>query len=493
MEASVSSADNIWDTFWGIAAAVSGLGLPGAIVLLLICYFVVFLRWICRDMSLAEAWRATKPGRRLWLKVISGTGLALFVLVLPLCSLYLFNYGLLVASAVCVGSIFSKSLRESSRLSHWHFWMIAAVLASLFDFLIWSYCASGARAAGLESFFPFVELLMAGFGYFLYMWVPELARDHPKAVALRLGFCVVALVMIEHSTTQMSYFLSFRSGDPARAEKILAESPYFPVSAAMREMVTRLPPAPSPAPVEQRVARSRVDFEETLARVLAFFFGLASFNAIVAVSSRNFGVRSAKRIPSLVSPAPGMGGVPEIPEPVRRSVFYPNRRYRRGHQALLLSLALAGSLIVSFLTVYSSARWGLGRFALSFLAYFGMLLPPILLGCKNGYRLAAYRARSSLRGLHILMHTPSYRPVEVTVRAPTLLQRVQHRITGAWIRHAVGKDGKLYSVMFGHCPSGEFPAQLYQLRSGTLNESFTGRQAFVAIPRYEPVANKDSA
>jgi len=48
--------------------------LPGAVLLLLVCYFVVFLRWACRDSSFAEALRATQPGRRLWFKIIVGTG-----------------------------------------------------------------------------------------------------------------------------------------------------------------------------------------------------------------------------------------------------------------------------------------------------------------------------------------------------------------------------------------------------------------------------------
>ncbi len=480
----MSTTENIWDTFWGIAAAISGLGLPGAIVLLLVCYFVVFLRWICRDSSLAEALRATKPGRRLWVKVISGTGLALFVLVLPLCSLDLIGYGLLVASVVCVVSIFSKSLREATRLSHWAFWLIAAVLTSGFDFLIWSYCISGAGAAGLESFFPFVELMLVGLGYFLYQRVPELARDHPKAVALRLVFCVITLVMVDHATAQVTYFLSVRTRDLPRAEKILSDNPYFPVSQAVHEILLRSPPSPLPKE-EQKMLRARVEFEEDLARVIAFFAGLAGFNAIAAITSRQFGLRNAKSIPLPVSNAPLINSVPEMPEPVRRSVFFPNRRYRSGHGGMLLALAFSANLFVSFITIYSTSNGSLFHFVLSFLAYSGMLIPPIVLGCKNGFRLAAYRARSSLHGVHILMHTPSYKPIDVTVRSPTLLQRLQHRITGAWIRHAVDKGGKLYSVMFGHCPSGEFPAHLYQLRSGPLNESLTGRQAYVAIPRYE--------
>lgn len=485
VETGISTAGNIWDTFWAIAAAVSGLGLPGAVVLLLVCYFVVFLRWICRDSSFAEALRATQQGRRLWLKVILGTGLALFVLVLPLCSLNLIAYGLLVASVVCVVSIFSSTLREATRLSHWNFWLTVAVLASIFDFLIWTYCQLGARAAGLESFFPFVELVLIGLGYFLYQWVPLLVRDHPKAVALRLGFCVIALVMIDHSVSQMSYFLSVRAQDTARAERVLEENPYFPVSSAMKEMLARSP-ARSISPEDEKMMRARVGFEEDLARVIAFFLGLAGFNAIIAITSRQFGLRNAKSIPSLVRLSSAGNIVLEMPEPVRRSVFYPNRRYRRGHQAMLLVLALSGSLFVSFITVFSTSKGNLWHFTLSFLAYFGMLLPAIVLGCRNGFRLAAYRARSSLRGLQVLMHTPTYVPIEVQVRKPTFLQRLQHRITGAWIRHAVDRDGKLYSVMFGHCPPGAFPAHLYQLRSGTLNESLTGRQAYVAIPRYDP-------
>ena len=58
----MGSASNIWDTFWTIAAAISGLGLPGAVLLLLVGYFVAFLRWICRDSSLTESMRSTKPG-----------------------------------------------------------------------------------------------------------------------------------------------------------------------------------------------------------------------------------------------------------------------------------------------------------------------------------------------------------------------------------------------------------------------------------------------
>lgn len=481
----MTTTENIWDTFWAIAAAISGLGLPGAVLLLLVCYFVVFLRWICRDSSFAEALRATKPGRRLWVKVISGTGLALFVLVLPLCSLDLFCYALLVAAVVCVVSIFSKSLREATRLSHWTFWLIAATLTSAFDFLIWAYCASGAGAAGLESFFPFMELLLAGFGYFLYLWVPEPVKDHPRAVALRLVFCVIALVMVDHATAQVSYFLSVRTRDLPRAEKILAENPYFTVSSAMQEMANRTPPPNPILTKEEKVMRSRVEFEEDLARVIAFFLGLAGLNAIVAITSRQFGLSNAKRIPTLVAGAPPMDSVPEMPEPVRRSVFYPNRRYRNGHRAMLLVLALTGSLFVSFITIYPTSNGNLGHFLLSFIAYSGMLIPPIILGCKNGFRLAAYRARSSLHGVHILMHAPGYRPIPVKVRRPTLLQRLQHRITGAWIRHAEDSEGKLYSVMFGYCPAGEFQAQLYQLRSGPLNESLTGRQAYVAIPRYD--------
>lgn len=485
----MGATENIWDTFWAIAAAVSGLGLPGAVLLLLICYLVVFLRWICRDSSFAEALRATKPGRRLWVKVILGTGLALFVLVLPLCSLDLVAYGLLVASVVCVVSIFSKSLRESTRLSQWNFWLAAALITATFDFLVWAYCASGASAAGLESFFPFMQLVLFGTGFFLYQRVPEPARDHPRKVALRLVFCIVALVTVDHASAQISYFLSYRVGNRDHAEKILGENPYFPVSVAMQEMLDKSPPKRID-PEEEAATKRRVSFEQDLARVIAFFLGLAGFNAIVAVTSRQFGLRNAKRLPALVSESAGLGDIPEMPEPVRRSVFFPNRRYRRGHSALLLSLAVAGNLFVSFLTVYSTSKGSLGHFLLSFVAYSGMLLPPTVLGLKNGFRLAAYRARSSLRAVHVLMHTPAYKPVEVRVRRPTLLQRLQHRVTGAWIRHAEDTNGRLYSVMFGSCPAGEFPAQLYQLRSGPLNESLTGRQAYVAIPRHEsPIAS----
>jgi hypothetical protein len=52
----------------------------------------------------------------------------------------------------------------------------------------------------------------------------------------------------------------------------------------------------------------------------------------------------------------------------------------------------------------------------------------------------------------------------------------------------VDSEGRLYSLMFGYCPRGEFPAHLYQLRSGALNESLTGRQAYVAIPKHEAPA-----
>lgn len=479
----MGNTENIWDTFWGIAAAISGLGLPGAILLLLICYLVVFLRWICRDSSFAEALRATKPGRRLWVKVILGTGLALFALVLPLCSLDLAAYGLLVASVVCVVSAFSRSLREATKLSEWHFWLVAAGATTAFDGLLWAYCASGASAAGLESFFPFIELLLFLGGYFLYQRVPQPSRDRPREVALRLVFCIVALVMVDHSSAQISYFLSVRAGNLDHAEKIASENPYFPVSQAMLTMLERSPAKLIPND-EVKATRARVNFEQDLARVIAFFLGLAAFNSIVAVTSRNFGLRNAKKIPALVG-GTGLADVPEMPEPVRRSVFFPNRRYRRGHSAVLFTLALSGNLFVSFLTVYSTSRGNLAHFLLSFVAYSGMLLPPMVLGCKNGFRLSAYRARSSLRAVQVLMHTPGYKPVEVRVRRPTLLQRLQHRVTGAWIRHAEDQNGRLYSVMFGSCPSGDFPAQLYQLRSGPLNESLTGRQAYVAIPRHE--------
>lgn len=483
----MGSTENIWDTFWAIAAAISGLGLPGAIVLLLVCYAVVFLRWICRDSSFAEALRATKPGRRLWVKVSLGTGFALFVLVLPLCALDLYGYGLLVASVVCVVSAFSKSLREATRLSHWAFWLIAAGLTSAFDLAVWAYCASGASAAGLESFFPFIELLLLGCGYFLYQRLPDPGRkDHPKTVALRLVFCMVALVVVDHASAQVSYFLSVRNRNQAAAEKVLTENPYFPVSAAVQEMLDRSAQKQIPAD-EEKATRKRVDFEQDLARVIAFFLGLAGFNSIVAITSRQFGLRNAKKIPTLAG-APVLADMPELPEPVRRSVFFPNRRYRRGHSALLFSLAVAGNLFVSYMTVYSTAKGNVGHFLLSFVAYSGMLFPPILLGLKNGFRLAAYRARSSLHAVHLLMHTPAYKPLPVRVRRPTILQKLQHKITGAWIRHAQGEDGRLYSVMFGNCPAGEFPAQLYQLRSGPLNESLTGRQAYVAIPRAEAAA-----
>ena len=211
------------------------------------------------------------------------------------------------------------------------------------------------------------------------------------------------------------------------------------------------------------------------------------------MTSRRFGLRDAKSIPALVSLAPpdGMASVPEMPEPVRRPVFYPNRQYRRGHRATLLFFAIAGNLFVSAITTFSNSKGSMGHFLLSFVAYSGMLFPPIVLGCRNGFRLAAYRARSSLHGVRILMHNPSYVPLDVKVRRPTLLQRLQHRVTGAWIRHAVDKEGRLYSLMFGHCPHGEFPAHLYQLRAGPLNESLTGRQAYVAIPRYETASGQD--
>jgi hypothetical protein len=175
-----------------------------------------------------------------------------------------------------------------------------------------------------------------------------------------------------------------------------------------------------------------------------------------------------------------------MPETVRGTVFFPNRAYRRGHRGLLLGAAVLGNLFVSAMTTFSTSKGSFGHFLLSFLAYSGMLLPTILLGCRNGFRLAAYRARSSLQGVRILMHNSGYVPLEVRVRKPTLLQLAQHRITGAWIRHAVDEDGRLYSLMFCHCPPGEFAAQLYRLRAGPLNESLTGRQAYVAVPKFEP-------
>jgi hypothetical protein len=481
-----SGAENIWDTFWTIAAAVMGLGLPGAILLLCVCYFVVFLRWICRDSSFAEALRATKPGRRLWLKISVVTGAALFLLNLPLCSLELLRYGLYVASAVCVISIFSKNLREATRLSHWSFWLIAAGLGGFFDFLVWAYCASHAEAAGLESFLPFMELVLVGLGVTLFLHVPDNRRDSWRTISLRLGLCFVSLLVIEHSSLQLSYFLSYRSRDAKAAAQLEADA-VFPVSGAMREMLQRSAPRPLLSPTEEKVMKKRVDFEGDLARVIAFFFGLAGFNAIFATTSRHFGVRDAKRIPVQGHPE-GLAAVPDVPEPVRRSVFFPNRRYRRGHGALLFFFAIVGNLFVSAITTFSTSKGGVGHFLLSFVAYSGMLFPPIALGCRNGFRLAAYRARSSLHGVRILMHNPAYVPVEVKVRRPTILQRIQHRITGAWIRHAVDAEGKLYSLMFGHCPRTEFPAMLYQLRSGALNESLTGRQAYVAIPKSETAA-----
>jgi hypothetical protein len=483
-----TEAGNIWDTFWTIAAAVSGLGLPGAILLLLVGYFVVFLRWICRDSSFAEAWKATRPGRRLWAKVITGTGIALFLLNLPLCALEILRCGLLVASAVCVISIFSKSLRESTRLSHWQFWLMAGGLSCTFDGLLWLYCVLGREAAGLESFFPFMELVLVGLGTFLYFRVPNPGREAFPERALRLALCCVALLASEHSSSQLSYFLSYRAHDVQKAEQVLAESSPLPVSHAMRRMTTESPPRPLLPPDEEKVMKARVDFEEDLARVLAFFFGLVGFNAIAAVTSRNFGVRNAKSIP--VALAPGLGSVPKIPEPIRHTVFFPDRQYRRGHGGMLFFFAILGNLFVSSITVFSTSRGNVWHFLLSFVVYSGMLLPPVALGCRNGFRLAAYRARSSLHAVRILMHNPSYRPLEVTVRKPTLLQRLQNKITGSWIRHAVDKDGKLYSLMFAHCPTGGFPAKLYQLRTGRLNESLTGRQAYVAIPHESAVPVK---
>lgn len=467
-----------------IAAAVSGLGLPGAILLLFVGYFVVFLRWICRDSSFAEALRATKPGRRLWLKISGTAGIALFLLNLPVCSLNVLRYGVYVASAVCGISIFSKNLREATRLSHWAFWMMVAGASVLFDGLVWAYCLSGAEAAGLESFVPFLELVLVGAGVILYARVPENRRDSWRAVTARLACCVVALLVLEHASVEVSYFYTFRSRDPVAAERIAAEAFPFPVTPSMRDMVKRSPARASLSAEEEKVMKARVDFEEDLARVLAFFFGLAGFNAIFATTSRHFGVRHAKRIPVQHTPEV-LATAPDIPEPVRRTVFFPNRRYRRGHSALLFSFAILGNLFVSAITTFSTSKGSLGHFLLSFVAYSGMLLPPVALGCRNGFRLAAYRARASLHGVRILMNNSAYRPIDVVVRRPTILQRLQHRVTGAWIRHAVAGDGRLYSLLFAHCPPGEFPAQLYQLRSGPLNESLTGRQAYVAIPKGE--------
>jgi hypothetical protein len=481
-----SGGINIWDAFWTVAAAISGLGLPGAILLLFVGYFVVFLRWICRDSSFAEALRATKPGRRLWLKIIAATGVALFVLNLPLCSLELFRYGLYVASSVCLISIFSKNLREATRLSHWRFWLLAAVLSSVFDILLFAYCESKAEAAGLESFLPFMELVLVGLGWFLFFRVPETGQDSAESIALRLGLCVISLAVLEHSSVQTSYFLFFRSGNMKQASQIETENRYIPVYPAMHSMLDRSVPRASLGAAEDKVLKARPSFEQDLARVLAFFFGLAGFNAIFATVSRHFGIRNAKRIPPLVPVTlESLASVPEMPEPVRKSVFYPNRRYRKGHSAQLYFLAIVGNFLVSMITTFSASKGNFGQFALSFVAYSGMLYLPIRLGCRNGYRLAAYRARSSLHGVRILMHNHSYVPLDVMVRLPTTLQRIQHRITGAWVRHAVDKEGRQYSLMFGHCPNGEFPAQLYRLRSGPLNESLTGRQAYVAIPKGE--------
>jgi len=482
-----SASESIWDTFWTIAAAISGLGLPGAVVLLLICYFVAFLRWICRDSSLAESMRATKPGRRLWLKMTIGTGLALFLLNLPLCSLELLRYGFLVASVACLISVFSKSLRDASRLAHWPFWMLSCSFVCVFDLLVWVYCRSASDASGLESFFPFIELLLVGLGCFLYFRLPESRKENLPSVSLRIGLCMVTLLVMEHSSLQMSYFLTYRYGDAPKADNFVAESSYLPVSSALKGLVKRSPPRTPVPPNEEKVLRARVEFEEDVARVFAFFLGLAGINAIVAVSSRKFGLREAKSIPSLVSlaPADATMRVPEMPEPVRRSVFFPDRAYRRGHRASLFFFAILGNLFVSSITTFSTSKGDVWHFLLSFVMYSGLLFPPVILGCRNGFRLAAYRARSSLHGVKILMHNPAYHPVEVTVRPPTLLQLLQNRITGAWVRHAVDSEGHFYSLMFGHCPRGEFPAQLYQLRSGPLNESLTGRQAYVAIPNYE--------
>ena len=478
------SSGNIWDTFWTIAAAISGLGLPGAVLFLLIGYFVVFLRWICRDSSLADAWRATKPGRRLWLKMIAGTAVALFLLNLPLCALELFRYTLYVGAAVCAISVFSRPLREATRFSHWRFWGGCVAFLAAFDLLLWTYCFADGSAAGLESFFPISELVLGGLGALLYARPvrPDLKRDTPTAIAARLSLCVLTLAVIGHASVQVRYFQAIRARNGRIAAEILGSG--MPVSHAMTRLLTDSPARPLGTPAEEKVSRARVDFEENLARVMAFFFGLAAFNVIFAVTSRHFGVSDAKRIPQLV-PATGMGGVPEMPETVRRALFFPNRRYRRGHSSLLVFLAMAGNLLVSFLSTYTGTKGNPAHFVLSFLAYSGMLFPPIALGCRNGFRLAAYRARSSLHGVRILMHNPAYRPLAVTVRAPTLLQRAQHRITGAWVRHAVDQDGRLYSLMFGHCPGSAFPALLYQLRSGPLNESLTGRQAYVAIPQHE--------
>lgn len=488
-----SLTTNIWDTFWAIAAGVSGLGLPGAMVLLLVGYFVVFLRWICRDSSFAEALRSTQPARRLWFKTIVGTGVALFVLNLPLCSLDLLRYAMMVASAVCVISIFSKSLRDSTPISQWPFWAITGALTGVLDALIWSYCELATDAAGLESFFPFMQLMLVGLGLWLFFRRRPEAKETARTISARVVLCVVSLVMVEHASVQMSYFLSYRSRAEKRAARVLAENPYVPVSQAMHEFLARAAPRPPQSAQEEKGMRARVDFEQNLARILAFFFGLAGFNAIAAVTSRKIGLSDAKKIPTLASLPPNgaLSAVPEMPESVRRTVFFPNREYRRGHRGMLLAAALLGNLFVSAMTTFSTSKGSFGHFLLSFLAYSGMLLPTILLGCRNGFRLAAYRARSSLHGVRILMHNPAYVPLDVKVRKPTFLQLVQHRITGAWIRHAVDKDGRLYSLMFGHCPPGEFPAQLYRLRAGPLNESLTGRQAYVAVPKFEAIAEGD--
>jgi hypothetical protein len=483
---------NIWDTFWTIAAAVSGLGLPGAVLLLLVGYFVVFLRWICRDSSFADALRATQPGRRIWFKTIAGTAAALFVLNLPLCSLDLVLYGLMVASAVCVISIFSKSLRDSTPLAEWPFWAITGVAAAVLDALIWAYCTLATDAAGLESFFPFMELLLFGGGLFLFFRKRSPPRENMRTVTARVLLCLWSLALVDHASVQMTYFFSYRARAEKRAARVLTENPYVPVSGAMRGLLARAAPRAPQSPAEEKGMRARVDFEQDLARILAFFFGLAGFNAIAAVTSRRFGLQDAKKLPSLASLPPhgNLSNVPEMPESVRHTVFYPNREYRRGHRGMLLTAAVLGNLFVSAITTYSSSKGSFGHFLLSVFAYSGMMFPPILLGCRNGFRLAAYRARSSLHGVRILMHNPAYVPIDVKVRKPTMLQLVQHRITGAWIRHAVDKDGRLYSLMFSHCPAGDFPAQLYRLRAGPLNESLTGRQAYVALPKLEAPAKE---
>lgn len=96
-------------------------------------------------------------------------------------------------------------------------------------------------------------------------------------------------------------------------------------------------------------------------------------------------------------------------------------------------------------------------------------------------RKGAERARA-----YLISSIAGIQPIPVRVKRPTSIQSLNYHLNGRLFRHAVGMNGRRYSIEFRGKQDQEFDARLYQIHS----KWFSLTQKYAVVPESEDLKKR---